>query len=375
MISSRKIRTLQLGSPTGLYGAERWILALVNNIDRVEIDPEVAVILDDPSLNADLCIQAQKLGIRATVFEAHGKFNWSAVRQVRTHILKHRIDILHTHGYKTDVLGLLATFRTDCKIITTPHGWSTNAGVKLKIYETLDRVAYLFFDAIVPLSEDLYDGLQSFSSLRSKVRLIPNGIDLSEIDEVSNIAHDICRWKNDGCFVIGYIGQLIPRKGVDILLKAVAELESTNWRLAIVGDGHAQAELSRLARDSGLGDRVSFYGFRRDRLSFLKGCDIFVLPSRLEGVPRCVMEAMACNVPIVASDIPGCRDLVKHGTTGLLFRPDCADELREMVMRLLSDGALRAQLASSARRTVEEEWSAATMAKRYLALYGELING
>jgi glycosyltransferase involved in cell wall biosynthesis len=369
-----KIRVLHLGSPTGLYGAERWILALVNNINRDEIDPEVAVILDDPALSADLCRQAGKIGVRTAIFEAHGKFNWSAVKQIRSHIVKNDIDVLHTHGYKTDVIGIFAARRTNCKLITTPHGWSADAGFKLKIYESLDRGAFYFFDEVVPLSEDMYNRLKTIPFLRRKLRLIPNGVDLSEIDQAGEIAGEILEWKAKGNFVIGYIGQLIPRKGVDVLLSALEKMESDKWRLAIVGDGDSRQDLSRLVRESGLEDRVRFFGFRSDRLSFLRGFDAFVLPSHLEGVPRCLMEAMACRIPVVVSDIPGCRDLVRDGQSGLLFKPGDAHALRVSVAEVMRDSLLRERLASNARRTIEEEWSATALARRYSQLYRELTN-
>lgn len=369
---ARKIRVLHLGSPTGLYGAERWILALVNNIDRDGIHSEIAVVHDDPGLSADICKEAQKIGIPATIFEAYGRFNWSAVKQVRAHIIKNRLDVLHTHGYKTDVIGVLAARGTDCKTISTPHGWSTDAGWKLRIYEAIDRGTFCFFDRVVPLSEDLYKGLGAIPFVRRKLQLISNGVDLSDIDKSSAVADEILAWKSKGNFVIGYIGQLISRKGLDVLIKALARLDSKRWMLAIIGDGESKHELVQLARDSGLDDRVRFFGFRSDRISFLKGFDAFVLPSRLEGVPRCLMEAMACRVPVIASDIPGCRDLVKHGQNGMLFTTDNIEALCSTLSMLMSDGGLRERLASNARKTIDEQWSASSMAKKYASLYNEL---
>lgn len=373
--SRRKIRVLQLGSPTGLYGAERWILALVNNIDRDKIDVEVAAILDDATLNAELCKQAERIGIPATIFEAYGKFNWSAVKQLRAHIVRNGIDILHTHGYKTDIIGALAVRGTHCKIITTPHGWTANAGYKLKIYETLDRGAFYFFDGIVPLSEQLYDGLKSIPFLRRKLRLIPNGVDLSDIDQVPEIADEIRNWKSNGYFVIGYVGRLIHGKGLDILLRALAKMESKEWRLAIVGDGELRNELFQQACESGLEDHVRFFGFRSDRLAFLKGFDAFVLPSLSEGIPRCLMEAMACRVPVITSNIPGCVDLVQHGQTGLLFDVGHVDSLLKRMNEMIADVRTREKLKINARQLIVEKYSAAHMARQYVELYKGLAQG
>lgn len=129
-----KYKVMHLGNPTGLYGAERWILAFIRHLDSAQVDSIVSVIRDDPTLTAPLCREAQILGFNTRIFEAYGRVNWSAISQLRRFLISEDIQILHTHGYKTDVIGLLATWRTPCRLISTPHGWSAQAGFKIKIY-------------------------------------------------------------------------------------------------------------------------------------------------------------------------------------------------------------------------------------------------
>ena len=155
-----KIRVLQLGSPTGLYGAERWILALIKHLDPEKVESIVAVIKDDPTLDAPLCREARKLGFRSHSIDAHGKVNFSAVKLLRKFIRENNIHVLHSHGYKTDLIGLVATRGTGCKIISTPHGWSQQADFKLRCYEFIDRLSFPLMDAVVPLSEKVYEGLR-----------------------------------------------------------------------------------------------------------------------------------------------------------------------------------------------------------------------
>ena len=119
----------------------------------------------------------------------------------------------------------------------------------------------------------------------------------------------------------------------------------------------------------GVAGRVSFFGYRSDRLSFLKQFDAFVLPSSLEGIPRCVLEAMAAQVPVIATDIPGCRDVVHDGQTGLLVPLGDARAMASAIERLAGDAVLRARLGTAGKALVESEFSAATMAARYLDLY------
>ena len=165
----KKIRVLQLGSPTGLYGAERWILALIKHLDPEKVESVVAVIKDAPSLDAPLCREAESLGFHSHCIEAYGKVNFSAARRLRELIQKEDIDILHSHGYKTDLIGLLATRGTRCKIISTPHGWSKGGGFKLWCYEMMDRRIFPFLDGVVPLSEGLRDELRHIPGLGRKL--------------------------------------------------------------------------------------------------------------------------------------------------------------------------------------------------------------
>ena len=366
-----KIRVLQLGSPTGLYGAERWILALIKHLDPEKIESRVAVIKDSPSLEAPLCREAQKLGFRSHSIQAYGRANFSAVKLLRDLILENDIHILHTHGYKTDIVGLIATRGTRCKIISTPHGWTQQADIKLRCYEFIDRLIFPLMDAVVPLSEKLYDELRMFPGLNGSLHMIPNGVDISEIDSVGHIAEELNRWKSEGRFILGYIGRLTPGKGLDVLLRSLTRL-SIDWRFALIGDGEQRQELEQLSASLGIAECIKFFGFQEDRISFLKGFDVFVLPSRSEGIPRCLMEAMAAGTPIVASDIPGCRVLVSHEKTGLSFPVNDARALAYRIGALAANLKVGKDLAQNGRELIESRFSAKRMAKDYQKLYSTL---
>jgi glycosyltransferase involved in cell wall biosynthesis len=364
---SRRIRVLHLGGPTGLYGAERWILALAKHLPHERVQSWVAVIKDSPELEAPLCVHAAQLGLPTQVFKSYGKLSLSAIAQLRAFISENRIDVLHTHGYKMDIIGLIAAAGTGCATVATPHGWSKHAGIKLQIYETLDRLAFQFTDAIVPLSADLYDGLARWPRLRSRLHLIPNAVDLSEIDAVGVAP------RTEGAFVIGYIGQLITRKRIDTLIRAFHELSIPGKCLRVIGAGPQRSELEHLAAELGESRRIRFFGYREDRMSLLRSFDLFVLPSELEGIPRCLMEAMAAGIAVIASAIPGCRDLVEDGATGLLFTPGHETDLAGKIEALFANPDRRARLALAGRRRVCEKYSANVMATKYLALYDSLL--
>lgn len=372
MTATEKLRVLQLGSPTGLYGAERWILALIKHLDSSKVESIVSVIKDDYKQDAPLCKEAEMLGFKTHLFEGHGKVNFKVIRQIHRFIVHEKISILHTHFYKTDIIGYLATRGTNCKIVSTPHGWSKKMDFKLWCYERLDRLVFPFLDAVVPLSEDLYAPLKTVPLLKKKLHLIHNGVDLSEIAENQTIHPDLIEQKKAGNFILGYIGQLIPRKGLDILIKALVEVDDVPWRLYLIGDGPQRQELENLARQKGVLGRIHFMGFRKDRLDFLRGFDVFVLPSRLEGIPRCLMEAMGAGVPVIASNIPGCNDLVQDQKTGLLFQVDNQAILSAVIKKMAISTEIRKYFAQNAVDYVGSNYSAVRMACKYLKLFEQI---
>ena len=370
---SGPVRVLQLGSPNGMFGAERWILALIRHLPRERIETLVGVIKDDPDAGRPpLLAHAEAMGFGSVTIDAPGRLSRDAVGALRELIVGRRIDVLHTHFYKSTILGALAVRGTDCRLLATPHGWNTDAGLKLQAYEWAERVAFGWADAVAPLSADLERGLARLPWLRGRVTLIPNGVDLSEVTASDDVADEVRTARAEGAFVVGYVGQLIGRKRVDTLIDAFAALEVPRKRLFVVGDGPERAELERRAAAARLGAQVSFTGFREDRLSFLRGFDAIVLPSLLEGIPRCLMEAMAAGVAMVATDIDGTRDLVLHDRTGLVFPPGRAEVLAGHLSALASDPARRGRLADAARRRVHTQFSGATMAERYAALFDRL---
>ena len=370
----KPIKVLQLGSPSGLYGAERWILALIKYLDPQQVVSVVGVIKDDPYQDGKLCQEAEEQGFQSVQFQAYGRVNLSIIQQVRKYLVDEKIDILHTHFYKTDIIGTLATRGISCKIISTPHGWSKNIDIKLWCYEMLDRMFFPFMDAVVPLSEELCSPLNKFPILNRKLHLILNGVDLSEVSSSQLIHADILQSKKAGEFIIGYIGQLIPRKGIDVLISALKIVKNVKWKLFLVGEGDQRKELQLLSKNLGVDEHVKFVGFQKDRLDYLRGFDLFVLPSRLEGIPRCLMEAMVARVPVIASDIPGCNDLITHEENGLLFKLDDVKSLSSYIDKVAGSQALREQYARKALGVVTEKYSAKRMAEEYSSLFFQTLN-
>jgi glycosyltransferase involved in cell wall biosynthesis len=365
-----KIHVLHLIGSTGLYGAERWILALMRALDPDKVQSTLINLVDDQNEVSEVVAAAHQRGLAAMDFYTGGKFNpFSAVRMTRW-VREQNVRIIHGHGFKSDGFGLLTSRLAGCRMMTTPHGWSVEKDRKLQMYEQLDRLLFRFMDLVCPLSPELAEGLKD-STVAAKLRLVYNGVD---IDEVRAAQSGEKRHTED--FVIGYIGRLVKLKNLETLLASfhILKAERPNVRLMIVGDGPERANLEHQAKQLGIGEQVEFLGFREDAVAFLKEFDVFVLPSLSEGIPRCIMEAMAASVPVVVSDIPGNRNLVSHGDTGLIFSTDDSCGLAEMLVHIMDNPAEAAAMAIRGNRKVEEQYSNRKMAAEYTRLYQELLD-
>jgi glycosyltransferase involved in cell wall biosynthesis len=366
---------LQIGSPAGMFGAERWILALAKHLPADQVQTIVGVIQDEKEKSTEevpLCVHARELGFETMAVHAPGKLSRSAIPQLREFIRKQQIDILHTHFYKPTILGALAVRGTRCKLLATPHGWNTDAGIKLQAYEWLERIAFGWVDAVAPLSRDLETGLKRLPWLKGKVHFIQNGVDLSEVTASTTVAPEVQAARDRGEFVVGYIGQLIPRKRVDTLIKAFAQIDGTSKRLFIVGDGEQRYELESLVNRLGMKGHVEFKGFRNDRLDFLRGFDVLVLPSALEGIPRCLMEGMAAGIPVIGTDIPGVRDLIKNGESGGLIKVGDQKSLLGMLLEKRLDDDKNEKIICNALLAVKAKFSAHGMSDQYFELFNKL---
>lgn len=367
------IRVLHLGSPSGLFGAERWILSLASHLDPRRVESIVGVVNDAHYDDVPLCREARRRGIATIVIDGFGKVNVAAVRELRRYLVDNRIDILNTHFYKTDLIGLLAARGTGCLVVSTPHGWAVRPSPALWLYEKLGKLSLAFMDAVVPLSKSLMESFRWTPGLSGKLHLIENGVDLLEARQQVEIDAGLVALRASGRLILGYIGRLEAGKDLETLLRALAGEAPRHWHAMLIGEGDHGGRLRALAVQLGVTDRVTFVGYREDRLTFLKGFDAFVLPSRSEGIPRCIMESMAAGVPVVASDIPGCRNLIDGSTTGLLFPVGDEHALRECVVRLAGSADLRASIIVGASSLVEARFSCERMAREYESLYERLI--
>jgi glycosyltransferase involved in cell wall biosynthesis len=171
--------------------------------------------------------------------------------------------------------------------------------------------------------------------------------------------------------LIGSIGRLEAQKGYDILIRALVAIEDAT--LVLVGEGSERAALEQLASEVGVAERVVWVGWSEDARNYLGTFDVFAFPSRFEGFPLAVLEALLARAAVVATDVGSIGEAVRHGETGLLVPRDDAAALADAIRKLLTDEPLRRRLGEQGRRLVLERFTAEHMTSAFESLYEELL--
>jgi glycosyltransferase involved in cell wall biosynthesis len=176
-----------------------------------------------------------------------------------------------------------------------------------------------------------------------------------------------------GRLVIGAVGRLDRQKGFDLLLRAVARLPAAH--VVLVGDGPERPALERLAAELGIAGRVSLLGWSEDAPGYLRSFDVLAVPSRYEGLPLVLLEAMVAGVPVVATTVGGIPDAVRDEVSALLVPPDDVAALAAALRRLATEEPLRRRLAAAAREAGRSRFTVEAMARSYADLYDQLLRG
>jgi glycosyltransferase involved in cell wall biosynthesis len=288
---------------------------------------------------------------------------------------REKVRIWHGHDYKSNLLGLLLARFWPMRLVTTVHGWVHHTR-RTPLYYAIDRLCLPRYEVVICVSADLRELAVKAGVRNERCVLIENGIDLDQYTRRMSVTEARARLgvPTDRS-VVGAVGRLSEEKGFDILIRATAELlrRGRDLEVWIVGAGPQRPALERLIAELGLGDRVRLFGFRSDTIELYQAMDVFVLSSLREGLPNVLLEAMALEVPVVATRIAGVPVVVEDGVSGILVNPGECMELSDAVDRLLSYAPLRLQLAQEARQTIETRYSFATRMDRVRHLYDRLL--
>lgn len=304
-----------------------------------------------------------------------GAWDATVVAKLLRACRRHRVAVWHGHDYKTNALGLLLRRFHPMRLVTTVHGWVHHTA-RTPLYYRIDRWSLRRYERVISVSDDLDRTCRELGVPDDRRVLLENGIDTTEYTRRRTTAEaKAAVGMPSAGFVIGGVGRLAPEKGFDRLIRAVHQLATGGGdvTLVIVGDGDDRPRLEALAAELGVAARVRLVGWQSDVRGYFEAMDVFALCSLREGLPNVVLEAMALEVPCVATRVNGVPQLIEDGVSGRLVEPDDVDGLTAALGDLLRRPTTREAYTIAARETVATRFSFAARMEKLARVYDGLL--
>ncbi len=278
--------------------------------------------------------------------------------------------LVHAHLTPCQVFAPIAARLSGakCILVTTEHSPS-NKRRKMLGGRWLDNFILRYYRRIICISEAVATAVQDWQpKLTDRIATIPNGIDLKIFVEGG------ASTRESQVPIVISVGRLHRLKNYETAIKACALIDHLHFEYHILGHGRNYARLERLIKESGLQAKVKLLGFRTNVTPLLNQSHIFLMPSLWEGFGLSAVEAMASGLPVLASDVPGVRDVVGvEQECGFLFDPNRPEQIAERLERLLLSPALRRAMGNRAKSRAMN-YSIEKTADGYLSLYDELLS-
>lgn len=313
-------------------------------------------------------------GLNITILDGSRTDN---VRQLRKQIMDYHIQILHTQGFHSNVLGRLAVKlgNMDVKLVNTVHGAYCFSAAKLisKIYFSLDYLSMFLTDRIITVSEATAHQIR-WLGLEKRTSTIHNGT-VYPVALCSETRYQIRKQLGipESWNVVCFVGRLSPEKGIKNLYDVICETikSSLNIAFIIVGDGEMKTILEICQHD--FPERVFLLGHQPDVSPFYQASDILLLPSLSEGLPMVALEAFAYGLPLVANNVGGVSEVVIDNFNGILCSRWNSKEISKKMIALLIDNRMKLEFGRNAQKTVENYFTIHDMVSKTYNLYRTLI--
>lgn len=368
------IRVLHLIDSGGLYGAERMLLALVEAQQALGIEPMI-LSAGEPGIEPKAIeMEAERRGLPVKIWRMRAGLNKSETRRICEWAEEWGADVLHSHGYKFNILlGFFGSFKKHVPLVTTLHGYvHAPRFSRMWVYELLDRFVLRKMDRVVLVGESMKKELPFILRGSSRVSVIRNGLKLE--DTLQQAEEPIPDYFSDFFAahdpVILGVGRLSPEKQFGKLVSSFSLLkeEFPNAGLIIAGEGMLREALEKDINRLGLERNVLLPGYCENVPGLMSRAGLLVISSSTEGLPITLLEAMALRVPIVATSVGEIPGVLEDGCSGVLVgEPE--SELTEALFASITEPTAARERSERAYKRVFGELSAASMAEQYATVY------
>ncbi|MDI6780844.1 MAG: glycosyltransferase [bacterium] len=370
----REIRLMFLITSTYTGGAEKILWEIIKRLK----DKNFAIKICSLKPKGEYADKIEKMGIEVSSLNIRTFPGFRKLFSLIKEISSFKPDILHCFLYKAIQAGRVTGRLAGVKhILSSPR---TNYRTKNVVFLKTDRFLKRFDSSAICESLSTRDFLITHLGYQpDKAITIPNGIDVEEWKFSEELRKKIRKEMeiDDEIKVIGFAGRIDRQKGLEYLLDASLEIikeRKGKVRFLIVGEGNQLDSLKKMADKMGISEFYIFTGFRNDIKATLSAMDIFAFPSLLEGMPNVVLEAMACERPVIGTEIDGTKEIIDNNYTGILIPPANSEIIQKEILRLLDDEDKAAKIGKAARKKMEEKFSIDAMVERYIEFYLSLAS-
>ncbi len=369
--SDKKLVVTHIVSGDIWAGAEAQAFQLISGLQANGVIKPTVVVFN----TGVLFDKFTALGVDVTLADETALSPLGQIKTICRHLRQHPTDILHTHGFKENVLGTTAKYLTGVRhSVLTVHGspeslptWRTP---KQKLTQILDRSLTGFcHDTVIAVSQHLKTLLEP--TYPKKTVVIRNFIDTDDIPTIPLEQSDDRR-KPAGSYQAALVGRCVPVKRIDLFIDTIASLRTDHQLEAegtVCGDGPLLETMKQYAKAQDVAQFIRFQGFLHDMEPEWAAMDVLVMPSDHEGLPMTLLEALLRKVPVVAHNAGGIPEVLDHGNSGVLVDNHSAKGYADKLAQLIKKPEMARQLAANGQNHVKREFSKRENVKKYQALY------
>ncbi len=351
-------------------GAELALVQLVTRIDRTRWEPHVIAL----GRETELVDQLRSAGIPTICLNATSWRQFSIYPRLVRQFRKIKPAIVQTYLFHANILGRMAARSARVKHVVSGIRVAERRG---KWYHLVDRWTDRWVSKHVCVSRAVRDFTLRMTRIPAeKMVVIPNGVDLSRFSDALPIPRESLPACNEQDLLALFVGRLDPQKGVFDLLNLAQNLKESlpHLKWLIAGEGVLKQEMENRIEKMNLNDRVHLLGRRDDVAQLMRTADLFVFPSRWEGMPNVILEAMAARVPVVSYDVEGIQELLSDQQSGLIVPGGNITEMARAIASLATSLERRQHYAEKAFEKVRDQFSWEQTVSQYERLYESLIN-
>ena len=355
-------------------GSRSHIIELCKGLTEAGHTTELVCFLEDAVAEA-----AREHGVRVTVMPMGNIFDLRAVKKLERFIRQQSPDLVHTHGVRANLIGRLAARAAGVPVVTTVHSsiyQDYAQPLKKLLYHRIEKLTRKYTDRFIAVAGSLKQELEGDGIAGDKIDVVYNGLspDFTEVIPGPALREELGVSPETPILIT--IGRMELVKNQEMLLQVCSLLKERGmvFQAVIVGDGPLSPQLKKSAAALELKDCVSFLGFRKDIFRLLSGADVFLLTSRMEGLPITLLEAMATGTPVIVTGVGGMPEVIRLAGNGWTVGVDEVEAFAQRVTALLENAELRGEMASRGRAAVEKYFSHTAFIAATVAVYEKVLS-